>query len=443
MNYSLKIREATNKMEQLINKASEEGRDLNDAEKEVFNGLELEVKNLQEAAIRAEKVANIRKNLNAPSGNDDLPPPPNPQNSGSDVQVGKDRSLAKPWNSRGEFLRAVVNAYMPSGKVDNRLMGDMIQNATGMSVQVGSDGGFMVGAENEQWLMDSVRDQSQVFSRITPIPVGADKNGISLPALAETSRADGSRFGGVQAYWVSEAATATAKKPTLRNVDIKLEKLLAFCYMTEELLADTRSLEAFVQRAFGAEMSFKLDDSIIRGDGNGKPLGILNAPALVTVDKETGQEADTIVSQNIMKMWSRLGARYKSNAVWLINQEIEPELSTMTINAGTSGTTVYMPAGGLSGQSYATLYGRPVIACEQCSALGDVGDIILCDLKDYVGIDKGGLAVDSSIHVQFLYDEMAFRFRYRFNGTPYTKSALTPYKGSATTSPYVTLAARA
>jgi len=361
-------------------------------------------------------------------------------------RVDVKNTLDPKWKNPGEFLKAVQNAYMPNPRIDNRLLLENginnPQNATGMSVAVGSDGGFMVGAENESWLMKSVVEQSQVFSRITPIPVGEDKNGTSLPAIAETSRADGSRFGGARAYWVSEAGTATATKPTIRNVDIKLEKLLAFCYMTEELLSDARALEAFVKKVYGAEMAFKLDDAIIRGDGNGKPLGVLNSPALISVPKETGQEVDTIVVQNIIKMWSRLAARNKPNSAWFINQEAIPELTTMTLAVGTGGTAVYLPAGGVAGTPYATLMGRPVIECEQCSAIGDVGDIILADMSDYIGIDKGGLAVDSSIHVQFLYDEMAYRFRYRFNGTPYTKSPITPYKGAASVGPYVALAAR-
>ena len=43
-----------------------------------------------------------------------------------------------------------------------------------------------------------------------------------------------------------------------------------------------------------------------------------------------------------------------------------------------------MPPGGLSGQPYGTLLGRPVIPIEQCSTLGTVGDIILADLKQFI-----------------------------------------------------------
>jgi HK97 family phage major capsid protein len=433
MNYAEMIRNAMNKMQALMDKAKTEKRDLSDEELEVFNNLDKEVKDLKAKFDREKRIDDIKNDLNTPAT----------PAAAVDIVPG---SQKKKWDRPGDFLKAVQNAFMPNPSFDPRLIierGNTPQNATGMSISVGSDGGFMVGAENEQWLMNAVLDESQLFKMLTRIPVGDGKNGTSIPGIAETSRVDGSRFGGVRAYWASEAGTATATKPTFRNVDIKLEKLLAFAYMTDELLADARALEAFVRKAYGAEIGFKLDDGVLNGTGNGQMLGIINCPSLISVDKETGQKADTVVFENVLKMWSRIRARSKSRSVWLINQEIEPELATMSMPVGTGGVPVYMPAGGAAASPNSTLFGRPVIQCEQCSALGDKGDILLVDLSDYIVIDKDALAVDSSIHVQFLYDEMAFRFRYRVNGTPYTKSAITPYKGSSTTSPYVTLAARA
>ena len=79
---------------------------------------------------------------------------------------------------------------------------------------------------------------------------------------------------------------------------------------------------------------------------------------------------------------------------------------------------------------------------EQCSAAGDLGDIILLDPTQYLLIDKGGINAASSIHVRFLYDENVFRFIYRVDGQPIWNKPLTPYKGSATVSPFVTLAKR-
>jgi HK97 family phage major capsid protein len=115
----------------------------------------------------------------------------------------------------------------------------------------------------------------------------------------------------------------------------------------------------------------------------------------------------------------------------------------MTISVGTGGVPVYLPAGGLSASPYSSLFGRPVIPVEYCATVGDLGDIALVDLGQYQAIDKGVLKTATSIHVRFDYNETAFRFVFRFDGQPAWKSALTPFKGSNTLSPFVALAERA
>jgi hypothetical protein len=53
---------------------------------------------------------------------------------------------------------------------------------------------------------------------------------------------------------------------------------------------------------------------------------------------------------------------------------------------------------------------------------------------------KGGIQRASSIHVEFLTDQEVFRWILRTNGAPWRSSAITPYKGSFTLSPFVALA---
>ena len=101
-----------------------------------------------------------------------------------------------------------------------------------------------------------------------------------------------------------------------------------------------------------------------------------------------------------------------------------------------------MPPGGLSAAPYGTLLGRPVVPVEFASTLGTVGDIMLADPSQIVQIDKGGMQAASSIHVQFVTDETAFRFVYRIDAQDTWNAPLTPFKGSNTLSPYIVLATR-
>ena len=339
----------------------------------------------------------------------------------------------------GQFLRAVVDAERPGSTIDKRLA----LRATGMSEGVPADGGFLVQTDFASELLKKTFDTGSAFSRTRQIPVGANSNGLKIAAINETSRADSSRWGGILAYWKDEGAAKTASQPALSMIELKLNKLIGMCYSTDELLEDTTALEAVISQGFAAEFGFQLDEAVINGDGVGKPLGIMNAAALVSQAAEAGQAATTIIYENIVNMWSRLFAPCRANAVWFVNQDIEPQLHTMSLAVGTGGIPVYMPPGGASGSPYSTLYGRPVVPIEQCATLGTTGDIILADMSQYIAITKGGMQSDSSIHLKFNYDETVFRFVYRVDGQPWWNSSLTPFSGSGNTlSPFVALASR-
>ena len=354
------------------------------------------------------------------------------------------RAATRPFARFGDQLRAIMQSTGPGAVVDKRLLD--VYAATGMSEGTPADGGFLLQDTYVDEIFKRVNETGVVFARITRrYPLSGNSNSIKMPAIDETSRADGSRWGGVRAYWVAEGASTTATKPAFQRISLELNKLMAVSYATNEQLADTPLIEGLVRDGFGEEFGFKLDDAAIRGSGAGEPLGVLNAGATVSQAKETAQAAATINYQNVLKMWSRLIASSRGNAVWFINQDAEPQLSQLYLAIGTGGVPVYMPAGGISGLPYATLFGRPVIPIEQCAAVGTVGDLILADMTQYWAIDKGAPGGDltSSIHVQFLTDETAFRATYRADYRPMWTSALTPFKGTPTVSPFVTLATRA
>jgi HK97 family phage major capsid protein len=346
------------------------------------------------------------------------------------------------FSSIGEQLAAVMRAGLPGGHADPRLFNAA---ASGLNETTPSDGGFLVQQDFASEMLKDVFQTGILASRCKRVQISGNSNSIKINGVDETSRAS-TRYGGIVGYWGSEADEKTKSKPKFRKIELNLQKLVGLCYATDELLDDASALESVIRQGFSDEFGFLLDDSIINGTGAGQPLGILNSGCLVSVGKQTGQKAATIVAENVIGMYSRLFAQSRPNAVWLINQNIEPQLFTMSLAVGTGGIPIYMPAGGLSGAPYATLFGRPVIAIEQAATLGTQGDIILADLaKGYILAEKGGIKSDMSIHVRFVYDESVFRFVMRVDGQPVRASALTPYKGGAsyTQSHFVTLDTRA
>jgi HK97 family phage major capsid protein len=347
----------------------------------------------------------------------------------------------KPFKSFGEQLVAVKDFAMSSGqKVDPRLFA---VKALGLNESVSSEGGFAVQQDFSAELVKRVYETGALASRARKIPVSAGSNGLRMNAIDETSRLAGSRWGGILSYWLNEAGTKLATKPKFRQINLQLEKLIGLCYATDELLNDAAALQSVIMQGFTEEFGFQVDKAIFEGTGAGQPLGLMASPSLVTIAKETGQAAATVVAENVAKMWARAWAPGRANSVWFVNQEVEPQLDMMSMTIGLGGVPVYMPPGGLADAPYGRLKGRPVITIEHANALGTAGDIVLADLSQYILIDKGDIQAASSIHVQFLTDETAFRFVYRCDGEPIWNAPLTPAKGSATLSPFVALAVRA
>src|SRR3990167_4151355 len=350
--------------------------------------------------------------------------------------------MPTPFRLIGEQLAAVARAGQSPHATDRGLL-DIQAAALGGSEGVASDGGFLVQTDFENALLAETYDTAVLVGRTDRRPISANANGMKMNAVDETSRVDGSRQGGIQAYWTGEAGSFTSSKPTFRQMELTLQKLTGLYYATDEELKDVTALEGNIRAWFSEEFGFKLDDALVRGGGAGMPLGILGHAGTVSVAKETGQAAATFNKENAEQMFRRMRAPSLSNAEWYINQNVWPQIFQLSQVVGLGGVPVFLPPGGLSAAPFGTLLGRPIIPIEQCSALGTVGDIMLADWSQYLMIEKGGIEAASSIHVQFLTDETVFRFILRTDGQPKRNSVLTPFKGSATQSAFVTLATRA
>lgn len=342
-----------------------------------------------------------------------------------------------PYDGMGQFMLDVKQAHtrgsVPPERLTNWIAG------TG---NVGEDyqGGFLVPAEFIRDIFSKDYMEDSIIARCRQFPVQG--NTVQIPTVSETSRQTGSRWGGVTGTWLAEAAGKTPTKPTFEQLQMTLHEFAVFGYATNQLLEDSFiTFEAFLREAFTSEAQWMIEDSIINGTGVGQPQGIMVAGSLIPVPMHASQAParTTVITENIVDMYSRMWPPSWPNAVWLVEQSVLPQLMTMVLAVGAGGGATYMPPGGLSVSPYGTLLGRPVIPCEHCQTLGTVGDIILADFSQYGIISKTG-AFDTSVHLLFDHDETAFRFTVRIDGQSLWRTAMTPASGGATLSPFLVLA---
>jgi len=349
----------------------------------------------------------------------------------SDISVAE--PVPKPYRSLVAQLRDVKAAAQ--GVVSENLM--KVHNALGASEGVGVDGGFAVQTDFAGALMETAATAGDILPKVDSYSVTDGSNSVRWIEVDEDDISE-TVFGGVRVYWAAEAATVPASHPKLQEKELKLEKLMGFAYATYELEADSSFINTLYNRAFALAIQRTLEGCIISGDGVGKPLGFLNSPALVTIEKEAGQKNGTVLWKNLSAMYHRI--LNKSNAVWLLHPDIHEQLDFLEFPVGTGGVPVYLPA--TQQGTIDVLRGKSIVESDHCSALGEAGDVNFVDLSQYMLAYKGGVDAASSIHVQFLTAENCFRFIFRANGLPKRNKTLTIKNSTKKRSPYIALGAR-
>jgi len=309
----------------------------------------------------------------------------------------------------------------------------------GHTVAVSSDGGLFLQGETAVDLVTNGFNNSEIIPRTSGRTLDAGTQFVKIYGIDETSRVTGSRGGGVRVYTNKELGEFTASKTKFKEIRIEPTKLTGLYYASGEVIRNVTFLGQEMRQLFGEEFAFKCQDLSIRGTGAGEALGILNSGCLVSVAKETGQTAKTVLMKNLSKMWARYRGMTR-NAAWFINRDVTPELDQLSITAGTAALEPRFVT--YDAQGTLRIKGAPVIEIEQCETAGTVGDIILADWSQYVTANKGDIDEAMSIHVEFIYDQETYRFLFYFDGQPRWSSAITPYKGSNTISPFVALATR-
>lgn len=334
-----------------------------------------------------------------------------------------------------EFALAVTRASPRGGGVVDKRLGDLMAAPTGYHEGGGSVGeGYLVPAEFRDQIWEIVTAQDNIFETTDLEPTASRQ----VNVISDETTPWGAT--GIQAAWRGEGEQMSATKVVTKGKSVPLHELYAFVLATQELLEDAPRLAARVTNKAAQAIGWKIDESIIYGNGAGKPLGWMTSGALVTVAKESGQAADTIVVANILKMYARLLTVPGSTPYWLANRNVVPQLATLTIG----NQPVWMAPNGLISAPGGMLLGLPVRFTEQAKTLGDLGDIQLVDPMGYYSVRRSaGVQFAQSMHLFFDYNMEALRWTFRFGGQPHLSAPVSPANGTDTKSHFVALAERA
>ena len=368
----------------------------------------------------------------------------------------------KGFRDHTEFLHGVIRSTK-TGRVEDPRLRFLVSDRDGRAVhQIGHDG-MVLDASGKPVNITAGSDEQGMYSdpyggffipeAFTPGPLSiapeADQIGtrtrkipMTAPVVKLNAKVDKTHStsisGGLRWYRRAETDKAASSRMEFDQVRLEAYSLYGLAYATNELLASSPvSFAAMIAAGFQTELSNKLNKERLEGTGVGEFEGLTNAACKITVAKETGQAADTIVYENLIKMRARC-YNYQ-NAVWLCNHDCLPQLMSLYIAIGTAGVPAWQ-TNAREGETD-TLLGRPVVTTEYCKTIGDAGDLILADWGEYLEGTYMPYQTAESMHVRFLENETCFRVTMMNAGAHWWRSVLTPVNGS-TLSPVVYLAAR-
>lgn len=407
------------------------------------DGYEAQALAIEHAATRQARLDTALTDLETPR-----PPMVDPgpvAQPGVHVEVGRELwqdDMTWGWPTVGQQFKAIKLAGLPGAVgIDERLL--RVRAAQGANTISGEEGDFLIAPQYSNRIFERVEAVLPVLAQCDRLTLSS--NQITINGQVDHARnATTYRYGGVVIYWVAEAGQITRSNLKFRQITLKLNKLGALSYVTEEEMSDANI--NFGERLFN-KMAYGIADELVEavmfGTGVGQPQGAFNSDACISVTKEIGQAADTIVFENLIKASSNLWEQSYGRANWYYNQECLPQLRTMVLNVGTAGIPVWLP-GNLTGGIPTTIDGRPAFSTEHCAALGDTGDVVVGDFGQYLLAIKGSINTAMSIHLRFDYDEIAFKATFRVDGRPAWEQSLRPRKGATAkrVSPWVKIAAR-
>ena len=308
---------------------------------------------------------------------------------------------------------------------------EKIRELRTLNTITGSEGGF---ATPEIWwsqVYDSGVEASVALDKVTTFPMTGDT--LYVTGWDSSDHTSGP-VGAVEGQWLGETQTATRVTPNLRLVKFSAYKLAMFVAASSEVLQDSSALAQSIGPLMRNSLAFSLDTKILTGTGVSEPTGIIGSGATIAQPRAS---AGSIGFADLVGMKGRILPSSLDRAVWLVSPSAFAILAGMVVTAGTG----VLAMGYMHGASdiRMSILGHPVRVTEKLPALGEKGDVMLCDLS-YYGLAMREVArFERTNSAQWTEDIIDMRFVLRCDGKPLIAAPFTPAGGGNALSPFVVL----
>jgi HK97 family phage major capsid protein len=241
-------------------------------------------------------------------------------------------------------------------------------------------------------------------------------------------------FGGALMSWIEDNTTLPETEPGLRQLELQAHLLSGYAVFSNPMLDDAGDAgAALLLEVFGQAIAWYEDYAFLQGNGVGKPLGVLNAPASYSLTRNL---ANTIQYTDIVGMHAHLIPASWNRACWVFAVSALPALLQLKDGASRA---VLVQAGAGSPSPTWTIMGRPAYPTEKLPALGTKGDLLLIDRSLYAIGQRSPILIAASQHPKFLQNQSVWRLTELVDGQPWFDSTITLQDGTTVASPFVVL----
>ena len=253
---------------------------------ETYERMEQDIVNLGKEIDRQDRLDAFERELKAPTSE---PLTSKPDGAKMEMKTGRASDEYKK-----NFWNALRSKY-PLPSVTNAL-------------QVGTDseGGYLVPDKFERTLIEALEEEN-IFRRIATV-IHSNSGDRKIPVVASKGTAG----------WIDEEGLYPESDDSFGQLSLGAYKLGTMIKISEELLNDSAfDMEGYITREFARRIGTKEEEAFFKGDGTGKPLGLLADTGGADIGVTT--TGASITADDVIDLYYSLRVHYRKKAKWIMN----------------------------------------------------------------------------------------------------------------------------
>ena len=246
-----------------------------------------------------------------------------------------------------------------------------------LTVSTNANGGYLAPQEFGDELI-------KLLTEMSPLRQYAKVINISAPQIIYPRR-----LTSTGATWVSEIASRIESGMTFEQVTLTPFELATYTDVSNQLLADNvYNLEGELLADYAESFAKTEGLAFVKGDGTGKPKGIMTATGILEVKTGVaGSFPTTNPADVLIGMFHKIATSHAQNACWMMNRNTLSVIRTWKDSTGRYLVLDPISAGGAT-----TLLGRPIVEMLDMDDIGaGLFPILFGDMSGYRIVDRLGL----------------------------------------------------